>query len=225
LVLDKQWKCLLLDGENENPLINLRKHFLTPANICDIFREYGVPSEPEFISIDVDSTDLWLFEAVVKQYRAMVFSVEYNSNFPLHAAITFPNDGGEHWQGDRAYGASLKALNMVAVSHGYSLLWVVPSMDAIFVRNDLIDDGTGELCFPLDKWLSCTSIVNHRALKDKKRVSMFMDYGVYTATGGDVAASRKAARRVCDKVLLDSPIKVAVINAKRAVRKIWPKKS
>lgn len=37
---------------------------------------------------------------------------------------------------------------MVAESNGYSLLWVVPKLDAIFIRNDLIDDGSAEICFP-----------------------------------------------------------------------------
>ena len=79
---------------------------------------------------------------MVKDYKAMVFSVEYNANFPVEVAITFPNNPKEYWQGDRGYGASLKALNMVAVKNGYSLLWVVPFLDAFFIRNDLIDDNT-----------------------------------------------------------------------------------
>ena len=92
LVLKKKWNCLLLDGDNQNADINLYKHFLTSENICDIFRTYNVPKTPEYISIDVDTTDLWLFRALINEYRAMLFSVEYNANFPLDAAITFPND-------------------------------------------------------------------------------------------------------------------------------------
>ncbi|NJL31158.1 MAG: hypothetical protein HC898_05740 [Phycisphaerales bacterium] len=77
-IVDKKWDSLLLDGDNEDPKINLYQHFLTPSNICELFARYNVPKEPEYVSIDVDSTDLWLFEALVKQYKAMVFSVEYN---------------------------------------------------------------------------------------------------------------------------------------------------
>lgn len=220
LILDRKWDSLLLDGDNENAEIGLHKHFLTPNNICELFRKYEVPKEPEYISIDVDSTDLWLFEAVVKQYRAMVFSVEYNSHYPLHAAITFPNDQNEHWQGDRAYGASLKALNIVAESNGYSLLWVVPCLDAIFVRNDLIEDGTGEICFPFEKWNSCTSMVCHKPLIDRKRVGIFMDYEVYLSTKGDVEESRRAAIPVCRKVLLDSVFRHVARKSKRTVRKL-----
>jgi len=202
LILDKKWDSLLLDGNNENAEINLHKHFLTSSNICELFKEYNVPKEPEYISIDVDSTDLWLFEAVVDKYRAMVFSIEYNSNYPLHAAIAFPNDKNEHWQGDRGYGASLKALNIVAKSHGYSLLWVIPKLDAVFIRNDLIDDGTEEICFPFEKWTSHTSVAFHLPLKDSKRAEIFMDYEVFLSTQGDIEASKRAALPICKKSLI-----------------------
>jgi hypothetical protein len=73
LVLNKNWNCLLLDGDNENADINLHKHLLTSGNISEIFRAYNAPKVPEYISIDVDSTDLWLFRAL----------------FPLDASIAF----------------------------------------------------------------------------------------------------------------------------------------
>jgi hypothetical protein len=201
LVLEKQWRALLLDAENENPEINLHRHRLDAANICSIFRQYDVPKEPAYISIDVDSTDLWLFEAVVKEYRALVFSVEYNSHFPLEAAITFPNDCRERWEGDRGYGASLKALDLVARKHGYSLLWVVPRLDAFFIRTDLIDDGSDQLCFPFKRWRKCTGRIFHPPLRNPARAEIFLDYQVYESTGGDLAASRRRADPVCWKYL------------------------
>ena len=114
LVVEKKWRSLLLDRENENPEINLHRHLLDSLNICSVFQRYRVPKEPDYISIDADSTDLWLFEALLREYRARIFSVEYNAHFPLDAAITFPNDSRARWENDRGYGASLKALNLVA---------------------------------------------------------------------------------------------------------------
>lgn len=114
LVLEHGWQGLLLDGEHDNPAIGLHRHFLLPSNIAEVFRRYGVPQQPEYVSIDVDSIDLWLFEALLPAYPALVFSVEYNANYPLDAAITFPNDAQQHWQRDRGYGASLKALTLLA---------------------------------------------------------------------------------------------------------------
>jgi hypothetical protein len=217
LILKNKWDSLLLDGENENPEINLYKHFLLPSTIHEVFKHYLVPSEPEYISIDVDSTDLWLFEALLKSHRAMVFSVEYNSHFPLDAVITFPNDPNETWQGDRAYGASLKALTLVAQKHGYSLLWVVPHYDAFFIRNDLIEDGSGQICFPFSKWKPCTEIKFHPPVKDRKRLHLFIDYEVYTRTNGDMAKSRASAYPVCKRHLQEN----WVVKASRMARTIW----
>ena len=201
LILKKKWDSLLLDGEYENSKINLHKHFLTSQNISGLFRQYNVPKEPEYISIDVDSTDLWLFESVVKDYRAMLFSVEYNANYPLEAAITFPNNPNKYWEGDRGYGASLKALNMVALKYGYSLLWVVPFLDAFFIRSDLIDDGTKQICFPFEKWKEVTGYPCHRPIKNENRLNIFINYETYVYTNGDIIKSKKEAFNICKKYL------------------------
>ena len=220
LVLKGNWDSLLLDGDNENPEINLHRHFLDSSNISDIFRKYNVPKQPEFISIDVDSTDLWLFDAIVKDYKAMVFSVEYNSHYPLESAITFPNDAHEKWERDRGYGASLKALTMVANKYGYSLLWVVPARDAFFIRNDLIDDGTNQICFPFEMWESCTNRICHKPLRNRERASIFIDYEVYVSTNGDLAKSRQSAYPICKKYLLDSIPRKASRIARRVLKRL-----
>ena len=204
-VLNHGWRCLLLDGGHDNPSINLHRHFLTADNICDVFAEHGVPTEPEYISIDVDSTDLWLFRSLLTRHKAMIYTVEYNSCFPLDRAITFPNDDAEGWQGDRGYGASLKALQMVAAEGGYSLLWVVPLLDAVFIRNDLIEDGSGELAFPLSRWKQATSFNHHPCLKDASRSNLVLDYETYVQSGGDLAVSRRTAHDVARKSLLEDP--------------------
>ena len=101
LVLHQGWQALLLDGGHENAAINLHREFLTSANIVEVFTRHGVPAEPDYVSIDLDSTDLWVFRVLLKSFRARVFTVEYNSHFPLDAAITFPDDPDERWQQDR----------------------------------------------------------------------------------------------------------------------------
>ena len=202
LVLHQGWRALLLDGGHENPVINLHREFLTAANIVEVFTRHGVPAEPDYVSIDLDSTDLWVFRALLKSFRARVFSVEYNSHFPLDAAITFPDDPAERWQEDRGYGVSLKCLVMAAEEAGYSLVKVVPKLDAFFVRSDLLDDGSGRLVPALETWRAATSLLFHAPLRDPSRVGIFLDYEVFRRTGGDLAASRAAARGVSEQCLL-----------------------
>lgn len=205
LVLDHGWQAVLFDGGHENPAINLRREFLTSANVVEVFARSGVPEKPDYISIDVDSTDLWLFRALLPRYRAAVYSVEYNCHFPLELAVTHCDDPHARWQGDRAYGASLAALVHVASEHGYSLVAVEPMLDAFFVRNDLLDDGSGVLAPPLEYWRPATQLLIHAPVLEPRRVGLFLDYDVWRSSGGHVAAARRAARATCRASLCDSP--------------------
>ncbi len=87
----------------ENTNINLFSHYLTEDNICEIFKKYDIPFEPGYISIDVDSTDLWLTNAILKNYRPCFYSVEFNPNFPIDYAITFPKSDDKGWLGDKIF--------------------------------------------------------------------------------------------------------------------------
>ena len=138
LVLEDKWNCLLLDVDNENELINLHKEFLTPENITDIFKKYLVPIQPDYVSIDVDSIDLWLMKAILTNgYRPRLITTEYNVNFPLEYSYTVKS--GTRWlYNDMVYGASLLALNKVAEEFNYSLISVVKGLDLFFLRNDIL---------------------------------------------------------------------------------------
>jgi hypothetical protein len=144
LVLNHDWKCVLLDGGFENKEINLHKEFLTPENIVSVFKKYLVPTEPDYVSIDVDSIDLWLMHAMLKGgFNPRVISIEYNSNFPIEMSVTVKKSN--KWNGDMIYGASLSALNKVADKFGYFLVAVCNQLDLFFVRWDLLEDQFPEI--------------------------------------------------------------------------------
>jgi len=201
LVLNKGWKCLLLDGANENIKINLHKHYLTSDNICKLFKKYKVPTEPDYVSIDVDSTDLWLFKAVLGEYRPRVVSVEYNVNYPLDVAITFPNDPNERWELDRGYGSSLKALKMVGDEYEYSIVAMVKTLDVFFIRSDLLDDGTNNIAPEFKTWESFVRFPCHPPLIRPERAEIFVDYEEYVKTNGDLEKSQKKATPICKAIL------------------------
>ena len=62
------------------------------------------------------------------------------------------------WAGDTAYGASLGAVHKVAARHGYGLVAVVPHLDAVLVRGDLL---CGAKPPPLSFWKSATNMTGH----------------------------------------------------------------
>lgn len=186
LVLNRGWNTLLLDGGHENKEINLHRHFLTSENIVEIFDQYNVPKQPDYVSIDIDSCDLWVFRELSKHYKASLFSVEYNSTFPITRAITMKNSDEVRIE-NRAYGASLKALNMVAEENGYTLVAVFNGLDAFYLRNDLLN---GSAVQPLHSYLPCCSRPVHPPCPEgSKGLDWVIDYEKYIANGGDEEAA------------------------------------
>jgi hypothetical protein len=82
------WNGLLLDINNENPAINLHKAKVGPDNIVSIFESYNVPYDVDYISIDIDSVDAFVFHAILNSsYHPAVISSEYNCLLPLYSNL------------------------------------------------------------------------------------------------------------------------------------------
>ena len=185
------WTGLLLDGENENAAINLRKvGLITPDNIVDIFKKHEVPREPDYVSIDIDSYDIWLFKALVSGgFRPRVLTIEYNANFPMGANMSCTPESRTH-AFDRAFGASLGAFWEVADETGYAIVQVVPGLDVVLVRRDVL---SGLPTLPLSHFgPTCAGIPVH-APATAARKNELMDYTVWKQTGS-MAQARDAAR-------------------------------
>lgn len=169
LVLEEGWTSLLLDSDNENLSINLHKELLTFENIGDVFKKYLVPQNPDYVSIDVDSIDLWLLKGMLlADFRPRLISVEYNSNFPINVSATV--NLGTKWNNDAAYGASLLALNCVAEEFGYHLICVERVLDLFFIRNDLVAGKSNLLDFS-----KFTGIRSHNP-PNKERMKSLIEY-------------------------------------------------
>ena len=193
------WSGLLLDSSFENATINLHREFITSQNVVSLFSKYGVPRDVDYVSIDIDSADLWVFRAIVssEQYRPRVLTVEYNGVFPVQSTITCYEDC--RWRnGDRLYGASLGALIMVAEEYGYALVDVIHSLDAVFVRRDELYGSLTPSRKFWEKWPIC---VVHYPVTNRTRLysGELVDYAVWTRTGSPSAqATASAAAQIAN---------------------------
>jgi len=158
-------EALLLDGSSDNPAINLHKSFVTAKNIVATFDQYKVPLEADYVSVDIDSCDLWLFYAITEKYRPRLMTVEYNSNYAWGDYSTLVEDPSPyHWSGDNIYGASLSAIELAAQKRGYSLVYVTPKLDLFLVRSDLLCKDTA---VPKDWFIHATSLPMHASYAGK----------------------------------------------------------
>ena len=135
LRLDCGWKGLLLDKEPTSPLVH--KEFITAESIEAIFYKYQVPTWFDYLSIDIDGNDYWVWKAI-QQYRPQVVSIEFNGNFRHDESFTMAYNPDHVWDGTSYYGASLQALWRLGNSKGYSLVHIVDNLDAFFVREDCL---------------------------------------------------------------------------------------
>lgn len=138
------WHGVLMDGGYANPAINLTKAFITTSNIGTLFKERNVPRSFDLLSIDLDSTDLWMWKvlALKHSYKPRLVVLEFNCNYAIDEYWTFPDDVNISWvpEEDCLFGSSLAALNALSKELGYSLIGVdMSATNAFFVRDDVLN--------------------------------------------------------------------------------------
>lgn len=113
--------------------------FLTKDNIVECFEQLNIPKEFDILSIDIDSNDYYLRDAL-KGYSPRVVISEYNGCFDGSTEHIMPYDENYIWPGetDTTYGASLKSLTKQANELGYDLVYCESrGVNAFFVRRDI----------------------------------------------------------------------------------------
>lgn len=119
------------------PGVVIERKTVTTDNVDRIVTEYGFAGEVDFLSIDVDSIDYWLLDAL-RAVKTRVLVMEYNALFGPERAVTVPNAPRPDGAPKGYYGASLAALAKCACRKGYRLvLCEEAGINAFFVRDDL----------------------------------------------------------------------------------------
>ena len=146
LAFEMGWGGLMLDGDprlvttlrqrlRSNPGVTVVEAMVTPENVNDLLAEHRVAGEVDLLSIDIDSVDYWVFDAL-KACTARVLVLEYNAHFGFERSVTVPK-GACHRE-ESYFGASLAALEKAARRKGYGLVLCEPAgVNAFFVRDGL----------------------------------------------------------------------------------------
>ena len=120
-----------------NPRVRTLQAQVTPENIEALLSRCGVSEEPDIVSIDVDGSDYWIWQALGR-YRPRVVAIEYNSSLDPSRRLVQPRDAPAGWSGTDRYGASLGALVALSGEKQYRLAHTeLAGVNAFFVREDL----------------------------------------------------------------------------------------
>jgi hypothetical protein len=153
LILNYGWQGLLIEASkkwtekgkmyfaeqgasNRATIINQK---VTPSNVNEILYHGKAPNDLDILSIDIDSYDYWVWEAV-DGYNPRIVIIEYNASFGPSRSVTIPKDALENNQNYPSYyhGASLVALKKLGERKGYDLLGCDShGVNSFFVRKDL----------------------------------------------------------------------------------------
>ena len=151
LAYELGWSGLMVDANRKavesarrlfqgNPGVRVVKARLETRTIDAFLSREGAAGDVDFMSIDIDSFDYWLWKAVTACSPRLLV-MEYNALFGRDRAITVP-DAPRPQVAPKGYGgASLAALEKLAHVKGYGLVLCEDAgINAFFLRDDVAPD-------------------------------------------------------------------------------------
>ena len=136
----KGWSGLLIEGKMgpEIPEINLRRRFILKDNICDLFKEFEVPIEHDFLCVDLDGNDYWIMKSILEGgYKPRVIMCENNVRFQPYESMVMKYNPNWYWDAVKWYGGSPYAFKKLFNQHDYIPVWIHID-DMIVVRKDVL---------------------------------------------------------------------------------------
>jgi hypothetical protein len=133
-LLENGYSGILIDGNNRS---NHEVHqcWITSSNICSLLSKYGCPIDFDLLSIDLDGNDLYILEAIVKQYHPRLIVAEFNAEIDGSFVIEY-ND--QHvWAQDDYFGFTFKAAEKWAERHEYFIAHQIDNVNLFMIRSDL----------------------------------------------------------------------------------------
>ncbi len=161
------WEALLVDGSGDltaicaalYPGATMATALVNRDTIGPLLAMHGFDDRLDYLGIDVDGVDYWLWDAL--QVRPRLVIVEFNPLFGPDAAVTVEYSDnfsrkqrgadGQPLHTKGYYGASVAGFAALGRRKGYRLVGSAPnSSNAYFVREDLMDGLTA--CTPAEAW-------------------------------------------------------------------------
>jgi hypothetical protein len=157
LIVNHGWDALLIDadagrvdrarrayGTHPDTWVHpprIVQALVTPETADVLLVEHAFNGEIDLLSLDIDSTDYWVWEGL-QAAAPRVVVVEYNNMWPGDRCVTLPREADPDLARDPDYyGASLGAFVKLGRTKGYRLVGCNRfGFNAFFVRRGLADD-------------------------------------------------------------------------------------
>jgi len=149
-LVNSGWSFLWMDGSDHGNE-SVHKEFITAENINNLLRKYDVPEEVDFISIDIDGNDYWVWKSMTLKPR--VVCIEYNPNFSATERRIMRYDPVYVHENNIDYSASYLPMVELGKKKGYTPIYESDYCNIIFIRNDSLGEGMNFIEFPISHLL------------------------------------------------------------------------
>lgn len=118
--------------------------FVTPDNVVALLKGFNIPESFDFLSLDIDSYDYFVLEALLSTFRPALIVAEINEVIPppLKFAVNYDPNFELDLQ-KRFYGQSLSQLQVLCERHNYHILSMrymdVLIIDKTYTEGDSVD--------------------------------------------------------------------------------------
>jgi predicted O-methyltransferase YrrM len=121
--------------------VEVVNRYITVENADQTISELAGGQELDLLSIDIDTIDYWIWQAI-RTVKPRLVVIEYNASWPPFIRKTVANDPHMVWDGTNFSGASLGALAALGREKGYALVGCsLAGVNAFFVREDLVGEA------------------------------------------------------------------------------------
>jgi hypothetical protein len=98
-----------------------RQALVTPANVASLLEEHNVPRAFGVLSLDIDSYDYWVLDAILKSFRPRIAVTEINEKIPPPVRFVVNYDPDFRLQ-HHFFGYSIASLEDLCARHSYALI-------------------------------------------------------------------------------------------------------
>ena len=132
LIVHHNWRALLIEADErfyktlqsryqDHPRVTTLKSLVTPSNINTLFSNHAVPKDFDVLSIDIDSIDYYVWQALTA-FTPKVVIIEYNPSIAPDVEYVVDVDKASIYGGTAREGASLLALYKLGKQKGYEFI-------------------------------------------------------------------------------------------------------
>jgi hypothetical protein len=119
---DAEMFAVLAKTYQSLPDVDLVRTRVKPSNVCSILTAVGCPKNFGFLSLDIDSYDFFILEALLREFRPSLMCVEINETIPPPIAFTVTFSDDHVWDGSHFQGQSIAKCHELCVAHDYDIV-------------------------------------------------------------------------------------------------------